>query len=1413
MTGQNKNSSRQEAEITEAKQIRKDINVIAVGVGVPVKKTISNDCHTHGNAIENNNAKKNRTDDDDELTKQTTNLSNGNSEHKQHCDIKLDSKTKQTCEKGTIAIDKPNHETIKIKVNGSSHVNDENNILHDPFNLHEKTIISNSKSVTKPPRQSNDQQIKTNGSLSSARTSTKKAISLEKIDEAVKKFISGEVIVDKENPFKKLNAKRRADFFSSVQVNVTNINHKTTRVQLPKDEFITTKEVLNESKYVKTYIKNPDEYFVYDPTLKERLLKEEKRESADKRRERISQPKKSTATRISHLTHERLKELKDKYSPSPLYSQQRTRSNPISNDYAVNGGSNIKLPKVQNKKFDRSKYPDLSQIKVKTGTDLEGSFFNPKEVAINAKKFDARIKNTQFGSQDDLDEIADLTSDFDANGLDELNAEIIPTNGEKIIQEEIIIEPKEAESLTNTINSKEFQEYLAKKGLILNPELQKLKSNSDCVVIRIVENKEKMASPTIQNDAASKKSRKPSVLQRLFPNGFFSSRRRTTPKESSPEPIKLVANTPKKDGRLASAKRLVLHRQSMPAKYDDYTVNSNLKTLSTFGSSSSISSTLTNSEYLEPKRSENLKLRQTESEASRSLSALRYIDSSSNSTIITCDKNNKHNDPQQQQVATKPVPRPRKQISGRSSVPVNGNGLQPQQLKPVRQSKENVPMASQRSNKMGENRDRDSVTKPRAQRPKIPITNSIRPLVNTKTDGTCSQSYEKKLNDVPADRDKKRISKLPERLNKPIANSQSSKSNFNEDELNRSDAKTPETPIKTNAPKSTSTPLAECLQLNFQIRNGANAEHLMQESTLNISPIPRQDTATPIHGCSNVQMDANTWAKVCELKEKSDRQLYAQPLLVQTQANVQPMQYDQRHSQPIYDRLRVHNIAYNAQPLYAKVEKRSAIPVNATLIRSAPHRQSLDQFKLQSNQQQQQRMPSQTVVYRPIFIRNSPQRNTVSGVYCGTTMQRMSPQIRQTQITILQAQQPQRPQSVLDEMMIGQNMQSSPSSSIQLRPKGPMSRGEIMNQVIEFCRKSINKTPTKFFGVSNEQIANIQKDTNSSEVSPISYASVATSKTSPSIASSQKIRPEVPIRKQSLQQQQSPSVNQMDPHSIYERIPLHNQVQKPVQMVNDENKPVNGLVGHYAVPTKRFIIMDSENITPAQVKQYQRINGGTVANNQGSISSLNQSIYNQSPVQKSYERIHLDTNPYDYIHVSGDTNNPTIGNNLLQIYQPNTTSKPSLTVNGRFTPVMLPTIPQNQQLNASSNATVEMHLPLDYTKAKVIQKPGRIVVLNNVEQMYRQIAVPTKTVRHQTSQTSLDCRQSIDTIDSQQANQIFMQSKYKLFFIWVVSVFFDFCKSFKLKAGASIESNIRSFFIERRNINSKRPLWSHMKYS
>lgn len=1171
---------------------------------------------------------------------------------------------------------------------------------------------------------------------------SKKAISLEKIDDTVKKFISGEIIIDKENPFKKLNAKRRADFFSSIPCNLSDNRTSELTLKLSKDEFVSKEDVLKESKYVRTYIKNPDEYFVYDPTLKERLLREERQEFVEKHNDRSSTAKKSTGSRISRLTHERLKELKSKYSPSPLYTQQQKVRVNFANGCA-NGGPIIKLPKTQYRKVvDRGKYPDLSQIKVKTGTDFDGSFFNPKEVAINAKKFDARIKNQQFGSQDDLDEIADLTSDFDANGFEEVDA---TTQDNKIIETKTIEANNKKdtanESLTTTISSKEFQKYLADKGLLLQPE----KINSNGIVLRIVEKNEKMASPTIQNAADAKKLKKPSVLQRLFPNGFFSSRRRTTP---TPEPIK-VNSEHRRDGRLTNAKRLVLHRQSMPANCNSYAnVNTNLKAVCSGGSSSSISSTLTNvenSEYLETnlENTGNLYERKTksiDSDGSKSLSGLRYIDSSSNSTIVTCDRYKTAD--QQNENAIKPIPKPRNHISGRSSVPLISNNMvyqcQPQTIK---NNKEIQPIASQR-NKTYENRD---IIKPRVCRPKIPISNLHSMINNNRADVKINDG--KKINGLMFDGEtterKKRIpSKLPERLK----TTNSTKRNLCETsfdvETERIDAKTPDTYNESNKPKSTSTPITENVQPKFHtITKHASSNEKSNEISLDISPIPKQDASMQENYIN------------CELRTPINHQLndknlaqqfYAQPLLIQAHSNASPIAYSPRvveYQQTLYDRLPVQNNLAQAQPLYAKVEKsKPSIPLNAQFLRNTPHRQSLDQIKIQ---------PNQAIYYQqPVFIRNSPQRNTISGVYRGNIIQRMSPQIPSHPITIIHPnhqQQPQRPQSVLDEMMHSRNVQSSPSPSIQYRHKQPFNRNEVMNQVIEFCRKSMNKTPTKFIGVSNEQIANIHKDATSSEVSPISYASVATSKTSPSIASSRsgKIRPQVPIRKQSLQPQSS--VDQNDSHPIYERI---SGQQIPIQIVNNENRSTNGYVNHYAVPPKRYVIMESEHVTPAHVKRYHQVNGIDIR--QGSNISINQPAH--SPQKPFANRIHLDTHPYEYVRVQ-TANNGILSNNLLQIYHPNSVAKQTNSmVERKFTPIMLPTIPQHQQING----TVEMHLPPGYTKTKVAPKPGRIVVLNNVEQMYRPIAMPAKTVRHQTSQTSLD---AIDSVQLRSHSSIPRKSK------------------------------------------------------
>lgn len=1231
-----------------------------------------------------------------------------------------------------------NHSNKKLQTTAVDDIEKPNNKLNRIY-----TEKSNEKVIHEKAQSNENILSASNGDSSPIRT--KKSFSLDKIDESAKKFISGDIIIDKENPFKKLNAKRRADFFSSAPNHISNGKAiPSTKSKLANEEFVTKEDVLKESKYVKTYIKRPDDYFVYDPTLKERLLREEQQELTNKQKDRQSQPnKKSTSSRISRITNERLKELKTKYSPSPLYNNQQKARPQVLTNGNLNGGHTVKFAKSTYKKpGDRSKYPDLSQIKVKTGTDLDGDYFNPQEVAINAKKFDARIKNTQFGSQDDLDEIAALTSDFDANGIDELDA--TTENNKNKINSDCKEKDDRSGSLTTTIRSKEFQKYLATKGLVLQPD----KLNNNGIVLRIIEKGDKMASvPATPNDLDAKKNKKPSVLQRLFPNGFFSSRRRTTPKDTTPEPIKVQAVDQRRDGRLSSARRLVLHRQSMPAKCDAYqpAVKTNLKTCQS-GSTSSISSTLTNGEHNEyaetPRGSKRLerKAKSVDSDGSKSLSGLRYIDSSSNSTIVTCDKGKTSAD---QVIVSKPTPKPRSHISGRSSAPLtcdNGQRIQTPIVK--------VPVPSQRTRTTD---NHDATPKSRFSRPKLPISN-LKSFVNNRVDTT--RNEEKRVNGIDgivkmvpssANEKKRTTSKLPERLARfNVVNGQKP----NNGEPDRQGVKTPDINKVLDQPKSTSTPIIESTQPKFVPK-----QFTANESALDVSPIPK-----PHEKKSN------------EIVE--ERQPHLQPLVIQApHPTTYTIPYNRRiieMQQPIYDRLpsqsRLH--PQQQQPVYAQVDKSKPMnPTNAQFQRHAPHRQSLDQII--------RPMPNQPIYYQqPVFVRQSPERNTISGVYRGNAVQhRISPQMQASPIHLIQQphlqqqqmqqqqlhqqqfhqqqlqqqqmqqphfqQQPPRPHSVLDEMLRSRDAQPSPSPSVQLRRKPPINRNEIMNQVIEFCRKSMNKTPTNRSVASMERIPGIGHiEATSSEVSPISYASVATTaKTSPSIASSRSGRmepPGVPIRKQSLPQQ-APMHQPNEQHPIYESIVRQ---RPPLQIIANEKSPLNGYVSHYAVPAKKFVVMNSEHVTPAHVKHYQQLNG------HGSNSSINQPIYNNHTSKSSLDRIHLDTNNYDYIQRMQHTVD-TMGNNLLQVYNPS----PMMGGNRGSTPMgerkygasVLPTIPQHRQMNGLN----ENSLPAGYTKTKILTpKPGSIVVVNDIEQMYRPIAVAPKNVRQRTSQASLD---SIDS--------------------------------------------------------------------
>lgn len=239
----------------------------------------------------------------------------------------------------------------------------------------------------------------------------------------------------------------------------------------------------------------------------------------------------------------------------------------------------------------------------------------------------------------------------------------------------------------------------------------------------------------------------------------------------------------------------------------------------------------------------------------------------------------------------------------------------------------------------------------------------------------------------------------------------------------------------------------------------------------------------------------------------------------------------------------------------------------------------------------------------------------------------------------------------------------------------------------------------------------------SSEVSPISYTSMD-SKTSPSIASSRsaKIAPQVPLRVQSLQ---SNAADKLADHPIYEPIfkrgsthsdtttammlasassPTHNKrvsfAQKRQQQmqqrtcsetdsafVSDENTPSNG---HYQVP-KRYVVMDSEKVTPTHVMKFQT--AAAIAAKQSPLA-----------IQATHH------SPYGFIQYRDGTNPPPCSPQIFYqptLLQPTAQQKLRIGVDGRTTPILLQQASNMPQPKSSG---------------------GRIVVLDNAEQFYRPIA-------------------------------------------------------------------------------------------
>ncbi|XP_016998643.2 uncharacterized protein [Drosophila takahashii] len=477
----------------------------------------------------------------------------------------------------------------------------------EPFeeNLEEKKEEEEEK---KEEEKEDDKEKDISSPLKPESPKAKKSVSFNPNDEEIRKFTTGEPIVDQKNPFRNGNVaskktpppvptkrstlsvrktvtqqlrerEREKEKEREQQKNESNIRKsKISRssAQVTADDYVTTEEVLKQSKYVKTYIKNPDAYFVYDPTVLARLKLEELRET--------------TATGIGGKLPKRKQTVKESRTGGKQARHQNPNQNPNQNQNQKN--LELRKPQVATfKKCSKPNYPELANLKIRTGTnsDPESSalLFNPAEVTKNARKFDERVKKLQITSDDDLDEIdGPLTK---SESSDEL------AGTSSVPQSPQIKNPPQAMSggggggeggapgedssspspgtFTNTISSDEFQAYLDRKGLALMPR-RELFSPTPTIGHRVnhstpVQTAEERRKQVAESLAALRKSntKKLSVLQRLS-NSLFPARRKTTPKSEMPMPRGLFHDQGEKDECRRKAdvpseiRRILLERQS-----------------------------------------------------------------------------------------------------------------------------------------------------------------------------------------------------------------------------------------------------------------------------------------------------------------------------------------------------------------------------------------------------------------------------------------------------------------------------------------------------------------------------------------------------------------------------------------------------------------------------------------------------------------------------------------------------------------------------------------------------------------------------------------------------------------------------------------------------------------------------------
>jgi hypothetical protein len=226
-----------------------------------------------------------------------------------------------------------------------------------------------------------------------------------------------------------------------------------------------------------------------------------------------------------------------------------------------------------------------------------------------------------------------------------------------------------------------------------------------------------------------------------------------------------------------------------------------------------------------------------------------------------------------------------------------------------------------------------------------------------------------------------------------------------------------------------------------------------------ISPIPLNIRAIK----NEAQIDPYTFAKLYEIQKKTDEVLLSKMNGEQAQIPVknQIMAGNQRNSEQIQNNHRI----YDVPP-------------------------------------QSQKSPAQISVNEN-FVRNSPQRSTISDLYTNRLQKVPTRETPTYQEELpgyvnyrMNLRQPERSQSVLDGMTCAKysdvqlRHQNGNGSVTMRRPEsGTLDKKQIMQKIYEYYRKSVNNTPVPF------QDNNLRTKSQSTDTSPVSYASVNTTST------------------------------------------------------------------------------------------------------------------------------------------------------------------------------------------------------------------------------------------------------------------------------------------------------------------------------